>query len=118
MKTSVKNIIFTTVCFVTLFQKEANAAAAGVSYKYMGNEWSGTCATGKRQSPIDIPTGQVVELDSASYLKDLKRFLETSTTTTSTSTILAATSAGGVTISTPTTITTSCASSKTSETCS
>ena len=96
MKTLVKNIVLTAVSFVTLFQMEANAAAAGVSYKYMGNDWTGTCATGKRQSPIDIPTGQVVELNSASYLK---RFLQSSTTT-STSTI--AGSSATVTIAAPT----------------
>lgn len=29
-----------------------------VSYKYQGQDWPGTCATGIKQSPIDIPKGE------------------------------------------------------------
>ena len=32
---------------------------AGVSYKYQGQDWPGTCATGLRQSPIDIPKSEL-----------------------------------------------------------
>ena len=33
------------------------AGDSGVSYKYQGQDWVGTCSSGKKQSPIDIPTG-------------------------------------------------------------
>jgi hypothetical protein len=42
-----------------LYITNVKSSSVGVSYNYEGNEWSGTCATGKRQSPIDIPTDQV-----------------------------------------------------------
>ena len=33
-------------------------------YKEQGDDWTGLCATGKSQSPIDIVTDDVVEVDS------------------------------------------------------
>lgn len=39
-----------------LLVSTVHASSEGVSYKYMGKDWSGTCKNGTQQSPIDIPT--------------------------------------------------------------
>jgi len=45
----------TSVIFLFLGTAFVSAGDAGLSYNYLGQDWTGTCATGKRQSPIDIP---------------------------------------------------------------
>jgi hypothetical protein len=48
-----------SVIFLLLGTTFVSAGDAGVSYKYEGKDWPGTCATGLRQSPIDIPKGEL-----------------------------------------------------------
>jgi hypothetical protein len=49
-----------------------NAAGDGVTYKYQGNDWTGTCGNGTFQSPIDIPASAIPFLNST---QTFKRFL-------------------------------------------
>lgn len=39
----------------SLLAYAANAATGEYNYKEKGADWTGTCATGKSQSPIDLP---------------------------------------------------------------
>jgi carbonic anhydrase len=111
MKKTIQNLLMVAVGYLSLSPSfHVQAASGAVSYKYMGNDWAGLCATGKRQSPIDIPTEQVENLHSG----HLHRFLEAATTTSSTS---ISANVGGLTISAPTTITSSCSQSSVAETC-
>ena len=45
--------------FLFLGTALVSAGDSGFHYRYQGNEWPGTCATGLRQSPIDIPKGKL-----------------------------------------------------------
>jgi carbonic anhydrase len=63
MKKTIQNLLMVAVGYLSLSPSfHVQAAGGSYSYKYMGNEWSGVCATGKRQSPIDIPTEQIANL--------------------------------------------------------
>ena len=46
------------------------------SYRYQGQDWTGTCATGKRQSPIDIPKSKLEFFNTSSLYNP---FLSTKT---------------------------------------
>jgi carbonic anhydrase len=63
MKKTIQNLLMVAVGYLSLSPSfHVQAASGPVSYKYMGNDWTGLCATGRRQSPIDIPTEQVTNL--------------------------------------------------------
>jgi hypothetical protein len=112
----------TSVIFLVLGTAYVSAGDAGVSYKYLGQDWTGTCATGKRQSPIDIPKG---DLEFFNTSKLYNTFLNTASSMVSKvasghrilqndaiiSPILASSASP-----TPISISTTCTLSKTSET--
>ena len=118
---------------ISLFIQGVSSDSKGVSYKYMGNDWTDLCATGTRQSPIDIPTDvvgrifvedtHVVTPTKAGITGDKttsssghrRRFMASSEPSHSTT---APTKNITLTISAPTFVTAPCAVSTTSETCS
>ena len=51
--------ITASLIFLFLGTSFVSASDASISYRYQGQDWNGTCATGKRQSPIDIPKGEL-----------------------------------------------------------
>ena len=122
------HLALAVIIYLIFFVQDVTTGAAGVSYNYEGNDWTGTCATGKRQTPIDFPTDLVGHI-----------FTENSHTTTTSTTKTATTSSDGhrrfmagttstpsistttpkaLSILAPTIVTSPCAVSTTYETCS